>query len=710
MEYFVAKNGDDRNDGSRAAPFASIQGARNAIRKFAGNLPEGGVTVTVMPGAYPVREGICFDERDSGTDEKRICYRAFQEDTVCLNSGVTLDWADFRPVSEEVKKRLISPEARAKVRRLDLKAYGLTEEDWGKMYAYGAYTTADKYEDGKGPMYCELFLGEERMTLSRYPNDGYLLIQKVLDNGDASETYDTGRTVKLLDKWDAMRSPRGGTFLPDRETIQRIRCWAPDDDRWIFGFFKWDWADASTRIARLDGETGALTTEHAARYGFTEGGHGQGGRFYFYNVLEELDRPGEWYLDRKDGMLYFYPPEGAEDRALTLTVSNRDILSLSRTDYLTFLGFRLKGSRGNAVTATGNGNRIEHCFISLVGGGGIEMTGEDNQVTQCEICHVGSFGIRLTGGDRQTLQDSRNAACRNHIHHWSEVVHTYQGGITLNGVGGLASRNELHHSPHTAVFYTGNNHVIEYNRIHDVCLDTRDAGAIYSGRSYTWYGNVIRCNYLYRIGSDMGEANGIYFDDDLSGQTAYGNILEEIRGAAFLIGGGREITLRHNLIIRADWSIHYDARAREGLLEGGWYGNALAPHSEEVARLKEVDIRSEIWAAHYPGLAKMKWSLEPPEGISRESYYDDPDFAVNPSYSIIRDNVFCQCGVCWSNPNPAVAKYSDFTEEGNLLLDEIPAFQVLDDGTIQLPPDSVVFEKIPDMPFQRGDEKSRKTC
>lgn len=116
----------------------------------------------------------------------------------------------------------------------------------------------------------------------------------------------------------------------------------------------------------------------------------------------------------------------------------------------------------------------------------------------------------------------------------------------------------------------------------------------------------------------------------------------------------------------------------------------LAPHTHEVARLKEVDIRSEIWAARYPRLAKMKWSLEPPEGISREVYYDDPDFALNPSYSIIRDNVLCQCGACWSNPNPAVEKYSDFTEEGNLLLDEIPAFQILDDGTIQLPADSVV--------------------
>ena len=34
----------------------------------------------------------------------------------------------------------------------------------------------------------------------------------------------------------------------------------------------------------------------------------KGQRFYFLNVLEELDQPGEWFLDRKTGVLYFWPP------------------------------------------------------------------------------------------------------------------------------------------------------------------------------------------------------------------------------------------------------------------------------------------------------------------------------------------------------------------------------------------------------------------
>ena len=33
----------------------------------------------------------------------------------------------------------------------------------------------------------------------------------------------------------------------------------------------------------------------------------KGQRFYFLNLLEELDQPGEWFLDRKTGVLYFWP-------------------------------------------------------------------------------------------------------------------------------------------------------------------------------------------------------------------------------------------------------------------------------------------------------------------------------------------------------------------------------------------------------------------
>lgn len=167
----------------------------------------------------------------------------------------------------------------------------------------------------------------------------------------------------------------------------------------------------------------------------------------------------------------------------------------------------------------------------------------------------------LTGGDRETLTSSENVVTNNLIYDWSQVYRTYQAAVNLNGVGTVCSHNEIYNSPHEAITYSGNNHVIEYNVIHDVVLESSDAGAIYAGRSWSYYGNVIRYNCIYNIGSENFTPSGIYFDDALSGQEAYGNLLINIPGCAFLLGGGRDLKIENNLIINAATPIYYDDRA-----------------------------------------------------------------------------------------------------------------------------------------------------
>ena len=102
------------------------------------------------------------------------------------------------------------------------------------------------------------------------------------------------------------------------------------------------------------------------------------------------------------------------------------------------------------------------------------------------------------------------------------------------------------------VLITGNENVMEYNYIHDVVLQSSDAGAIYTGYSYSTYGNVVRYNCISNIGSGTFTPSGIYFDDNSSGQTAYGNVLINIPGYAFLVGGGRDNMIENNLVIKQE--------------------------------------------------------------------------------------------------------------------------------------------------------------
>jgi len=77
---FVSPDGNDAGPGTQERPFATLQGARDAIRalKQAGPLPDGGVTVYLREGLYEVSTTFVLDAQDSGTPEAPIVYRAFE--------------------------------------------------------------------------------------------------------------------------------------------------------------------------------------------------------------------------------------------------------------------------------------------------------------------------------------------------------------------------------------------------------------------------------------------------------------------------------------------------------------------------------------------------------------------------------------------------------------------------------------------------------
>src|SRR6185369_4601553 len=104
------------------------------------------------------------------------------------------------------------------------------------------------------------------------------------------------------------------------------------------------------------------------------------------------------------------------------------------------------------------------------------------------------------------------------------------------GVGQHVAHNLIHDAPHSGVIIHGNDHLIEYNDMHHLCLETNDCGAFYIGRDWSERGNVVRYNYFH----DLGKADvvqSIYLDDWTSGMLIYGNICYK-GGRGIMVGGG----------------------------------------------------------------------------------------------------------------------------------------------------------------------------
>ncbi|MDR1205449.1 MAG: hypothetical protein LBL26_08210, partial [Peptococcaceae bacterium] len=115
--FFVAPDGGDADSGSESAPLASLAGARDKIRalKESSGLPDGGVTVYVRGGTYPVTETVFFDEGDSGTEGSPIRYAAYPGETPVFNGGSYIDGSDFARIADKAALARLSPKARDKV-------------------------------------------------------------------------------------------------------------------------------------------------------------------------------------------------------------------------------------------------------------------------------------------------------------------------------------------------------------------------------------------------------------------------------------------------------------------------------------------------------------------------------------------------------------------------------------------------------------------
>ena len=652
-DIWVAPDGSDSASGTYSDPFATLTRARDEIRsiKQSGGLPEGGLTVAVKAGRYNASGTFSLRAEDSGTESAPVVYTAYGDGDVVITGNVLLDPADFTEPSGEVLAAL-TPEAADSVRVIDLKKYGV-EPSSLELKNIGAGTSATNVEfylDGRG------------YELARYPN-GNRFAQTELDITDQA-------------------GGRGSVFMMNDTDAEHVRGWRYGGTARVLGMFRTEYSD-STSAAQVDPESGSFRIPDV-RVGYSAASY----RYFFYNVLDELDEPGEWFLDRDNCLLYVYPEHDLDGSTPEITLDfSSDMVSASGCEWVTLRDITFAGTRGRGIRLDSVSHfTVERCRLYGIGGTAVSGGGDNILISGCEIDYVGRAGISLSGGDKGTLTKAYIKADNNRVTHWGRYGRVFSAGIEISGQGNTISHNEICDGTSVALGSSGNMNFIEYNLIHDTTNYASDCGAFYNGSSWTSGGIVLRYNCFYNIGSDQVNPSAIFWDDGMAYQTAYGNLFVGIAASSASIGGGFGTVMVNNVIVDTGAApIYYDRRPQDGYRNGSDFytiGGFL------WGIYTSTPYKTERWRERFPLLDQIS---------DNESDTVDPHFPFNPAFSLFADNIFLNADGKNVAINAARPTYSTRIDNYVGTLDEAAAvFVDPDNGDYRIRDDAPVWDVLSD--------------
>lgn len=515
--YVSAQTGSDLNSGSEQYPFQTIEKARDTVASVIGDedLEEGTITIYIRGGDYYVSQSLLFDAQHSGTKKNPIVYQAYGNEKVRLIGGEHLENSRIHPVEDKsILNRIQDSTARELLCYIDLDGIEIPEEmDLAHQYNWDSIRHR-----------FEIFINGSGLDRARWPNKtdvsgGWLQMDKPTQNTQAND----GSCFATFARYQDSSSEA------EQALRERVASW-PEDSRSglrMAGYIPYTWSYMEQDVLDLDPETLTLKTlGNRPSYGLWW--NAGGGRFYFYNILEELDQPGESYLDREHQRIYFYPAQqDLTDAEIFVPALEQPILQLNGASHITFKNLSLLYSREKAVQAENVDDVwIDGCEIAHTCDLGGSMSGQNSGVKNTHIYDTAKGGLKIFGGDRKTLTPGNMLVENCRIHSVDRVFKAWANLVVLSGVGNTLRGCDLYDADHQLVGLGGNDHVLEYNKFYHAALETGDVGAIYYGDDQSCLGFEIRNNFFADIGNNYtghGE-QAIFWDDASIGPHISGNI------------------------------------------------------------------------------------------------------------------------------------------------------------------------------------------
>ena len=529
----VSTTGSDMNPGTEDRPLATLEGAKAAIRKM---LKEKPIEVRFHAGEYLLEKTVEFTAADAGTEDAPITYTNAGDGEVIFNGAKRIDISQFKPVTDESILQRLPAAAAGRVGQIDMAQQGFTLEQMTPIQFDGM---KNPYETFCKPQPLNLYLNDYEQQLAKWPNRNYAYIGNVVSN----DTFEYTET-----------NPSN---------------WTKAKHAFVAGYLYLEYDGGWAKLQSVDTEKRTITVSGAES---VKANH----RWSVVNLLEELDIPGEWYVDRDTMIMYYYPEKklDAKNDRLEFPVLRGSMFMLTDCPYVCFDGLTLAKGYGRGIELNRSSHvQIKNCYIRDMGESGIRSQdfGKDIQITGNTISNTGKHSIsyQYNGYAPYPKEEYDNLVSTNVVISNNQCYNSGNNGIGMigsietQGIGTVVEHNTVHKGLNSGVIGVAmHGNTMRYNEVYNMVRETADAGAVYMGRTWKMYGSSIEYNYIHDLGDKEFNAGNlvdcIFWDDTGSGQTARYNILRpnsKTRTYGVISGGGRDNDISYNIIVDSDQSI-----------------------------------------------------------------------------------------------------------------------------------------------------------
>lgn len=423
------------------------------------------------------------------------------------------------------------------------------------------------------------------------------------------------------------------------------------------------WKDEMLNIKSYDSSTGHMVFTKPTSMTVKEND-----RYFIENVFEALNEPGEWYLDKSEGVLYYIPKEGENAETLTLWGSETEtFIDISGTDGITFEniifrgnGFNIKSSRDFSQAAydapscitveDADGFKVQNCEFHDMAACSVFLGSivTNAVVDSCIFDNIGAQAVYVRGEnvDVESERVTKNITISNNkISKYGRVYYNAVAVLIIHANSVDVLNNEIHDGYYTAIsvgWVWGYDYTVTYNN--KICNNLiynigqgwlSDMGGIYTLGNQP--GTVLSGNVIHNVAADPDEGGyggwGIYLDEGSTFITVEKNLVYSCGSDAYHLHYGSSNVVKNNIFAPSGESVVRLCSAPQRVRQvANISQNAVLPSAEFTHNIYLTDNNVSVYSHWEDGAHKESdnifWDISNGDDILI-NYYSATNHATN---------------------------------------------------------------------------------